>query len=410
MKPEIAAIVCCLLPGFALAQVPAFKPALDHDAIGYYSGDLHDAVSVVQKRLDQGEAHLAFREKWGYLESVLTELHIPLSSQTLVFSKTSLQVDRISPDRPRALYFGDDVYVGMVRGGLLELTAIDPQRGAVFYVLDQKKTVRPRLVRKDEDCLKCHFTANTLQIPGFLTRSVFPSGSGEPILEAGSYLTDHRSPLSQRWGGWYVTGTHGTDRHLGNGIAKGGKYEIDTGRGANVTDLKGRVNTAPYPTPHSDLVALMVLNHQVRMHNLITRMGYEARLNRPELPATIEAALRYLLFADEAKLRGPAQGTSSFRAEFEALGPNDSKGRSLRQFDLEHRMFRYQCSFLIYSESFDARPAAAKDPLYRRLWEVLSGKDQSPAFSALSAPDRRAVLEILVETKGSLPDYFRAVR
>jgi hypothetical protein len=192
---------------------------------------------------------------------------------------------------------------------------------------------------------------------------------------------------------------------MGNAIANGSR--IDRERGANVTDLKGRVNTALYPVPSSDLVALMVLNHQVQMHNLITRLGYEARLNRPELPQTVEATLRYMLFADEARLRDPAKGTALFRAEFEAGGPKDSQGRSLRQFDLEHRLFRYPCSFLIYSEAFDALPAKAKELLYQRLWEVLSGKDQSPAYAALTAADRRAILEILTATKPTLPRYFR---
>jgi len=165
---------------------------------------------------------------------------------------------------------------------------------------------------------------------------------------------------------------------------------------------------ALYPAPTSDVVALMVLNHQVQMHNLITRLGYEARLNRPELPATIESAVRYMLFADEPRLRDRVAGTAPFRAEFEARGPKDSQGRSLRQMDLERRLFRYPCSFLIYSDSFEALPAAAKEPLYKRLWEVLSGQDQSPAYQSLTAADRRAVLEILVETKPSLPDYFRS--
>ena len=395
-------IASCLL-----AQVPLFVPSLTDEAIRYYGPELQDPVSALQKRLEKGEVQLAFSEKFGYLEAVLKELHIPVSSQTLVFSKTSMQVAKISPEHPRALYFNDDVYVGMVKGGLLEIAAIDPVKGAVFYVVEQKKTEHPVMVRKNQECLSCHFTVNTLRIPGFLTRSVFVNSAGEPILEAGSYLTDHHSPLRQRWGGWYVTGTHGTERHLGNGIARGGKYQIDTEHGANVTDLKGRVNTSQYPTPDSDLVALMVLNHQAGMHNLITRLGYEARLNRPELAATVETALQYLLFSNEAKLRDPAKGTSSFRAEFEALGPADSKGRSLRQMDLEHRMFRYPCSFLIYSDSFDALPAAAKDPLFKRLFEVLTGKDQSPAFASLSGEDRLAILGILRETKQSLPPYFR---
>jgi hypothetical protein len=384
-----------------------FRPLLDDPKILYYQGEPSDLVSNLQRRVARGETHLEFGEKWGYLESVLRELHIPVSSQTLVFSKTSLQVSHISPDHPRALYFGDDVYVGMVRGGLLELTAIDPRRGAVFYVIEQKKQARPAFIRKDEECLRCHFSVNTMQIPGFLTRSVFTDSGGNLILQDGSYLTDHRSPLSQRWGGWYVTGTHGSDRHLGNAIAGGGPRGIDRERGANVTDLKGRVNTSQYPVPSSDLAALMVLNHQVQMHNLITRLGYEARLGRPELPATVEAAVRYMLFADETRLRDGAEGTAPFRAEFEARGPKDAQGRSLRQMDLTHRLFRYPCSFLIYSESFDALPAAAKDPLYKRLWEVLSGRDQSAAYASLSSAERRAILEILLSTKPSLPEYFR---
>jgi hypothetical protein len=397
-----------LLPVLAMAQTPRFYvPRLDDPAISYYAGETRDAVSDLKGRLERGEARLEYSEPFGYLGAVLRELKIPVSSQTLVFSKTSLQVARISPEHPRALYFGDDVYVGMVRGGLLELTAIDPQRGAVFYTIEQKKSERPQVVRENELCLKCHFSVNTMSVPGFVTRSVVTDGAGEPILSAGSYLTDHRSPLDQRWGGWYVTGTHGSERHLGNGVARGRNHEIDPERGANVTDLKGRVNAAQYPAASSDLVALMVLNHQVRMHNLITRLGYEARLGRPELKTTIETTLRYMLFADEAKLRDRAAGSAPFRAEFEARGPKDSRGRSLREFDLEHRLFRYPCSYLIYSPSFDALPESAKEPLYRRLWEVLSGQDQSEAFLYLSMGERRAILEILNATKPGLPGYFR---
>lgn len=407
---KVKAVVCLALASSASAQAPpSFIPRLGDPQIRYYTAESHDLVSNLAHRLERGDAHLEFSGPWGYLESVLRELSVPVSSQTLVFSKTSLQVARISPDHPRALYFADDVYIGMVRGGLLELTAIDPQKGAVFYTIDNNKpSPQPRLLRRNEECLKCHFTVNTMSVPGFLTRSVFADSTGEPILEAGSYLTDHRSPLNERWGGWYVTGTHGADRHLGNGFAKGRANKIDSEHGANVTDLKGRVNTALYPVPTSDLVALMVLNHQIRMHNLITRLGYEARLNRPELPATIENTVRYLLFADEAQLRDRAAGTAPFRAEFEARGPFDSKGRSLRQTDLERRLFRYPCSFLIYSEAFDALPDAVRNPLYQRLFEVLSGQDRSAAYRALSAADRRAVLEILAETKPSLPAYFRA--
>ncbi len=364
-------------------------------------------VVDLERRLNSGQAHLEFEEKTGYLESLLRELKIPLSSQTLVFSKTSLQMQRISPKHPRALYFGNDVYVGMVRGGPLELAAVDADKGAVFYLLDQRKTAQPRFVRKNEECLNCHFSMNTDSIPGFLTRSVFvdPTGSEGCGDRSGRIRLQESAPL--RWGGWYVTGTHGASRHLGNEIAKGSAHKIDVERGANVTDLKGRLDLSPYPVQSSDLVALMVLNHQVKMHNLITRLGCDARLDRPELPSTVERTLRYMLYADEPMLRDRAAGTSPFRAEFEAIGPRDAHGRSLRELDLERRLFRYPCSFLIYSDSFDALPGKAKELLYRRLWEVLSGQDQSPAYAALTTADRRAVLEILAATKPSLPAYFR---
>lgn len=372
----------------SLAFGQTFVPSLADPAIQYYGPELNDPVRRLQLRLEKGEAKLEYSDKFGFLEAVLRELKIPASSQTLVFSKTSLQTAKISPEHPRALYFGDEVYVGIVRGGMLEFTAVDPVKGAVFYTLEQKKTERPTLLRRNRECLSCHFTVNTMQVPGFLTRSVFADSAGEPILSSGAWLTDHNSPLNQRWGGWYVTGSTG-ERHLGKELKKG-------------------VNLTQYLTPDSDLAALMVLNHQVGMHNLVTRLGYEARLKRPELPQTIEATLRYLLFVNEPPLRDPAKGSSSFRAEFEKQGPADSRGRSLRQLDLEHRLLRYRCSFLIYSEAFDALPSEAKDPLYKRLYEILTGVDQTPAFSVLSTADRKAILEILRETKPSLPQYFRS--
>jgi len=396
-----------LAAGVVCAAGQEFRPSLNDPALHYYA-DTQDAVTALQARLDKGSTQLEFHERWGYLESVLRELKVPLSSQTLVFSKTSLQVAKISPEHPRALYFSDELYVGLVRGGLLEVAVAEPGRGAVFYVLEQKKSARPRFVRKTDECLQCHFTSSTMQVPGFLARSVYTTPAGDPIPEAGAFVTDHRSPLRERWGGWFVTGTHGADRHMGNEIAKSGRNRIDVEHGANVSDLKGRTVAAWYPSPHSDLLALMVLNHQLGMHNLITRMDYEARLGRPELPATIEAALRYLLFTNEAQLRDGAKGTSPFGSEFAAQGPTDRKGRSLRQLDMQHRLFRYPCSFLIYSDSFEGLPASAKEPFYRRLWEVLSGTDQSAAFAGLRAEDRRAILEILVDTKKGLPEYFRA--
>jgi hypothetical protein len=115
----------------------------------------------------------------------------------------------------------------------------------------------------------------------------------------------------------------------------------------------------------------------------------------------------YMLFVDEAPLPSKVEGLSGFTQYFESRGPTDSKGRSFRQFDLTRRMMRFPCSFMIYTEAFDALPASAKSAVYARLWEVLGGKDRDPKYAAISAADRRAIIEILRETKTGLPDYFR---
>ena len=379
-------------------SVPVFKPDPDDPRINYRGEDTTDPVSRLSRRIAHGEVQLQYSPKFGYLLSFLKELGISVTSQSLVFSKTSLQVDRISPAHPRALFFNDDVYVGLVRGGPLEFMAVDPQKGATFYILDQKANAPPVPVRKFEDCWHCHMTANTLFVPGFLARSVHVTREGEPLMNEATFLTDHTSALAERLGGWYVTGATAVT-HMGNATSPAAT--------ATPLDFKRRVDLSHYPAQTSDAVALMVLDHQLKLHNLITRLGYEAKLNPSELAAMIERTLRYLLFIDEAPLNSPVSA-SDFRTEFENRGPKDGRGRSLRDFNLKDRLFRYPCSFLIYSQAFDSLPPAAKDPLLRRLWQILSGEDRSPSYSSLSPTDRRAVLEILVATKPSLPEYFRA--
>jgi hypothetical protein len=113
-----------------------------------------------------------------------------------------------------------------------------------------------------------------------------------------------------------------------------------------------------------------------------------------------------MLFANETRLEAPVQGTSAFATEFVALGPRDRNGRSLRDLDLNRRMFRYPCSYLIYSEAFNALPKPALDYFYQRLWEVLTGKDTSEVFGGLTMPDRQAILSILRQTRDDLPSYW----
>jgi hypothetical protein len=156
------------------------------------------------------------------------------------------------------------------------------------------------------------------------------------------------------------------------------------------------------------------------MINLMTRLGWEARILERDLPASTTGGLPshlrdlvrdfvdYLLFIDEAPLPSPVKGSSTFAQEFAARGPRDSRGRSLRDLDLTHRLLRYRCSFLIYSDAFEALPAAVKNLVYERMWEVLSGRDTNKVYARLSLADRRAIVEILRDTKKGLPDSFRA--
>ena len=431
------AVGALALLSLAVAAIAGFGSSdilsLDDDAIQYTSGSADDPVNALQQRIDKGEVKLAYDESMGYLRSVLEALKVSTTSQILVFSKTSFQAPRIGPRTPRALYFKDNVAVGFVRtGDVLEFAALDSKQGAHFYTLDQEQAEHPKIERRDT-CLQCHQSAATLGIPGLMVRSVFPDRTGMPITSAGSgFITDHRSPLKERWGGWYVTGTTGSQVHMGNSLMPGATGEaVPPPEGSqNVTDLTPFLDTGAYLTPHSDIVALMTLEHQTQMENLIIRVGWEARMamvqnlamnkafHEPEdqirestahrLDAGVTELLSYMLFNGETALTSPIKGTSGFTDEFQKLGPKDSKGRSLRDFDLKTRMFRYPCSFLVYSKAFDAMPQVVKDRLYKRMWEVLTERDKSPQFAQLSAADRKAILEILLDTKNDLPAYWRS--
>jgi hypothetical protein len=428
MTRILAALVLVAVPAIALAD-DDFERAPIH----YSKAKPSNAVSRLQANLDAGKVTLAFDKDRGYLPAVLNALQVPVSSQTLVFSRTSLQRQRISPKSPRALYFSDDMYVGYCQlGQVLEISTVDPQLGGVFYTLDQQQTDRPVFVRQTDACLLCHGSSQTKGVPGHVLRSVYADRGGEPILSLGTMRIDQTTALDRRWGGWYVTGTHGKQTHLGNLIIKNRNDRETISKnpeGQNVTSLKDFCDTSAYLTPHSDIVALLVLEHQADAHNLLARASMQARLAlhdqetlNKELGRTADyesettqrriknagdPLVRYLLFSHEAKLTDKVQGTSTFAADFAKLGPRDVKGRSLREFDLQRRVFKYPCSYLIYSEPFAQLPPAMKDYVYQRMHEVLTDRDYSNDFAHLRAADRQAILEILRDTKKDLPDYWR---
>ncbi|MBZ5579758.1 MAG: hypothetical protein LAP40_24645 [Acidobacteriia bacterium] len=397
-----------------------FYVPLDHPAIRYAQAP-NDPVARLEKRLESGQAKLDFAANgWGYLPSVLQQLGINADSQILVFSKTSIQLPHISPRTPRALYFNDEVAVGYVQNGdVLELTSLDPKQGVILYTLDTEKSASPEFTRRD-DCLKCHQGPVTLGVPGILISSVHPRSSEAGDGHGSAYETDQRIEIKDRWGGWYVTGTHGAQTHLGNNPALMDPLQPGgpAGPGAlNLTSLAGLFDTSRYLAPTSDIVALLTIEHQVRMTNLMIRIGWDARIAqhdntlgtvRPQLDSEIEEMVGYMLYADEAPLGDTVAGVSTFTKTFAARGPRDRKGRSLRDFDLHTRLFRYPLSYLIYSAAFDGMPDLVKERVYQRLYDVLSGKDQSKPFARLSAADRAAVLEIVRETKPNLPAYWAA--
>ncbi|HYR86579.1 MAG TPA: hypothetical protein VE422_21005 [Terriglobia bacterium] len=373
---------------------------------------INDRVTRLGKQIEQGEVELEFHpDGRGYLPSLLEHLDLNIDSQVLVFSKTSFQQELINPKNARALYFNDDVSVGSVPGGeVFEMTALDPGFGIVYYTLSTHKSDKPRLERRGSECLSCHGPVNQYA-SGLIVATVFPDVNGTPVFTGSFFtITDHRTPFDERWGGWYVTGTHGSQEHRGNAVAPDHDRPLDlqTAGTQNVTSLAKKLDTTKYLAPTSDIVALLTLEHQTGMTNLITSVGGRFRHGAASLDAGIEELVTYMLFADEEPLREPVKGVSTFTQTFPQRGPRDKQGRSLRDFDLQKRLFRHPLSYMIYSEVFEGLPDAVREKIYRRLYDVLTGKDTSKKYSALSAVDRRAVLEILRDTKPNLPAYWKS--
>lgn len=428
---SITVIHCALL--YALMLVAGWVPSIsaqttsfENAPIDYLNADVTDPVAQLAAKIESGEIELKFDSQRGYLADVLKALNIPTESQTLVFSKTSLQLNRINPARPRAVYFNDEVYIGYCQhGDVLELASTDAQNGAVFYSMKQKQTDDPKFVRDRGQCLTCHANARTQNVPGYLVRSVYADRAGHPILGSGTFTTDHTSPFQERWGGWYVTGQHGQMRHMGNSIFVEDE-QPDLESGANLETLSKKISTKSYLTPHSDIVALMVLEHQTQMHNAITAANFETRqalhqsfqmnelLDRDaafisesaqrRIAVVADNVVAHLLMVGEFSLESPVSGTSGFTEEFSARGPRDKTDRSLRDFDLQTRLFKYPCSYLIYSESFAGLPPKVHTMIVERLMDVLEGRVTTPEFAHLTPELRTDILDILKETKPELFD------
>lgn len=420
---------------FAPAGVTrAFSP-YEEAPIHYSQTTPRDAVQRLQAEIEAGRWRASGAEPKVLLRELLDRMKVPVESQVMVFSKTSKQLAKISPQNPRAVYFSDNAYVGWVPGGEMEVVDFDPNLGMVFYLFSVTDTTRPPRFIRDNSCLDCHANSATDNVPGVVVRSVYTASDGQPILSGGSFYTSHDSPLTERWGGWYVTGQHGRQRHMGNAFATeerpSGRVTLDYEPGANVRDLSRYFNTATYLRPGSDIVALMVLEHQVNLHNAFAAASQEIRraahfqaalasMGKGGAPTNAltgtallvaknhaEKLVRLLLFCGETDLEGEGvEGDEAFVEAFQRGAPRSRDGRSLKDFQLVSRLFKHRCSYLIYCDAFDAMPAEFRQILFRRLWEVLSGRDKSPDFAHLGETERQRIRTILHETKPGLPPYW----
>ncbi len=391
----------------------------EHPAIAWATTPTSDPVDALNRKLEAGDVTLSFEPGSGYLRSVLAALDIPVASQMLVLSRTGVQRMVTSPANPRALFYNEQVSVGFIRRSpFLELVAHDPDQGVVFYTLDQRPAERPAFSRQ-RGCISCHVAAATLEIPGFMTRSLAAGPDGTLKLRLGSQeIIDHRTLFDRRWGGWFVTGNHGRSSHLGNTVVEAGdlRRSLVPAGALNAASLDGAVDLAGYPAETSDVVALAVFDHQTRALNLLTRLGWEARvaahegrvpLETPVVTSTLADLVDYLLFVGEAPMPGGLRGSSGFAGWFSARGPKDAAGRTLHALDLTTRLMRYPLSYTIDSAAFDALPDDISAAAYQHLARVLVTGDRAAKYAHLSAEDRRAVVEILRATRPDAAPYLR---
>jgi len=429
---DVPTLLRCLLLAALTGAVASSARAqqvepFEEPPISYSATQAHDRATAINAAfLKKADAIRSLPAK-KRLQWLLDELGIPVESQLLVFSKTSLQRDLINPETPRVLYFSDEAYVGWSVTGSFEVAIFDAKLGTTFYLLDQHATKEEPLFERSGDCLLCH--SRHEHTPSLRTRSVFPDANGEPLSGSGGSNIAPSTPLAERWGGWYLTGTKDPFQHRANLTGK--KVEDFEGPNAmptrNLTSLEGVVDTRRYLLKTSDVVPMLMHDHQVHVHNVLSTANQDARIALHRWPAMreilglpkdappqgscvvvfdsqAEKILDALLCRDEAPW--PAEGLQSdgvFAKAYAKTRKPDTKGRSLRDLDLRTRLFTYRCSPLIYSQSFATLPKELRDIVLLRLSSGLRAFPPSPSFGHLADDERVAIHEILTATLPDLP-------
>jgi hypothetical protein len=427
MKPLSPTPAASLILG-ALCLAGATVRAADYESapIHYSNATPKDAAWRLQQAILSGDVTIDRTDAWTVMRDLMRHFEIPEATQVMVFSKTSKQNHLIHPQTPRVIYFGDNAYIGYCIGGSIEVATVDPVLGPVFYLLEPNvPPERPLEFVRDQSCLSCHGGPFYPDVPAVLVRSVFPGRQGHPMMSQGSTVVNTTTPFQNRWGGWYVTGRHGGSSHRGNAVMddRAAEPELEALAPAELETLAGVIDTRPYPAPTSDVVALMVLEHQTSTQNALTKAAHAAlramhrqqslqrELGEPVEEEPVGTALRIidnavtqvldaLLFKDEAALpEGGIDGTESFQSAFVANARRSKDGRSLKDFQLLNRLFKHRCSYMIHSITFEHLPAALKMRVLTRLGRVLRAEDDdSDRYDYLGASERAHILRILQET------------
>jgi hypothetical protein len=409
MKRLISSLFLFTVP--VLAQLDLW----DLPPLRYSDSEATDDLTKIAADWQSGKVKLKGTTELARVREILAALRVPESSQVLVFSKTSKQNHLIHPGNPRALYFSNNCYCGYVPGGAMEVIIHDPVLGPVFYLIDLGHAEKAPVIERDtSDCLSCHGTGRTENVPGVLVRSVFPDENGQSLLALGSTLVTHDTPIAERWGGYYVTGSIALP-HLGNRTYVEGQNTEPVL--ANMNDLSSKFDVSKYPCATSDIVALMVLEHQCQAHNLLTaaKMNYDrARFLSKSIDPSgdpdegsagrvaEQAAQRivdWFLFQGEAELGDDGvSGSDAFQQAFSAAVPRGKSGDSLADFQLNSRLFKNRCSFMIYSPAYRTLPDSVKSRVVAKLKTVFDANDSNDAYPEIKLSERRRTAQILRDT------------
>ena len=400
------------LAGAALLHAQPLSYELAEPPHNYWQRTPTDRFAKLKADLASGRVMFDATSEKAYLLSLLRELGISPGTQMLVFSTTSLQLSLISPRNPRAIYFNEDVYIGFIPGGKIEVVSVDPDLGGVFYLFDIPRDGGATRIERATRCMNCHAGEETGRVPGLLIKSVVPGPLGGSLESFRQELMGHAVPLAERFGGWHVTGAGNFTNHWGNLIGRSSpqgliKIPIEPGR---------QFSYARYPAVTSDLLAHMLHEHQAGFVNRAVEVAYRTRTyldadkgrlsaaHGMDLDQQARALTRYLLFADEVLLpTGGVVGDADLKADFSKSRRITRAGVSLKDFDLRTRLFKHRCSYMIYSAAFQGLPPEMKQRVWRRLAEALDTAKPDAEYAYLPAAEKQVIRQILRETLSDLP-------